>query len=116
MSGLIKHNVVKSVTDLQELLSGKHPLSDLRLGEVLVEERLISIEQLAAALSRQKKLGRDKHLGQILTEMGVLSQEQVILALSKKLGIPRVQLRGFDLPAHPEPLISWESAMRIFEK
>ena len=98
MSGLMKHNVVKSVTDLQELLSGKHPLSDLRLGEVLVEGRLISVEQLATALSRQKR-GKDKHLGQILTEMGVLTQEQVILALSKKLGIPRVQLRGFDLPA-----------------
>ena len=36
MSGLMKHNVVKSVTDLQELLSGKHPLTDLRLGEVRI--------------------------------------------------------------------------------
>jgi type IV pilus assembly protein PilB len=86
------------VADLQELLSGKHPLSYMRLGELLVEDSLISVEQLAAALSRQKK-GRNKHLGQILTDMGLLSQEQVILALSKKLGIPRVHLRGFDLPA-----------------
>ena len=98
MARVIKHNVVKSVNDLQELLSGKHPLTDLRLGEVLVEEHFISVEQLAAALARQKK-GESKHLGQILTEMGLLSQEEVILALSKKLGIPRVHLRGFDLPA-----------------
>ena len=98
MAGAFKHNVVNSVTDLQELLSGKHPLSYMRLGEVLVEDRLISAEQLAMALARQRK-GRNKHLGQILTEMGLLSQDDVILALSKKLGIPRVHLRGFDLPA-----------------
>jgi type IV pilus assembly protein PilB len=98
VAGMIKHNVVKSVADLQDLLSGKHPLSDLRLGEVLVEEHLISIEQLASALSRQKK-GKTKHLGQILVEMGVLSPEDLLLALSKKLGIPRVHLRGFDLPS-----------------
>ena len=98
MAGMIKHNVVKSVADLQDLLSGKHVLSDLRLGEVLVEEHLISVEELASALSRQKK-GKNKHLGQILVEMGALSQEALLLALSKKLGIPRVHLRGFDLPA-----------------
>ncbi len=99
MAGMMKHNVVKSVADLQDLLSGKHPLSDLRLGEVLVEDRLISVEQLASALARQKR-GKTKHLGQILVDMGVLSQEDLLLALSKKLGIPRVHLRGFDLPAH----------------
>jgi type IV pilus assembly protein PilB len=98
MMGVIKHNVAKSVSDLQELLSGKHPLSDLRLGEVLVEEQLISVEQLATALSRQKK-GKSRHLGQILMDMGLLSQDEVIFALSKKLGIPRVYLRGFDLSA-----------------
>jgi len=98
MAGMIKHNVVKSVADLQDLLSGKHALSDLRLGEVLVAEHLISVEELASALSRQKK-GKNKHLGQILIEMGVLSPEDLLLALSKKLGIPRVHLRGFDLPS-----------------
>jgi type IV pilus assembly protein PilB len=93
-----KHNVVRTVIDLQELLSGKHPLSEVRLGEVLVEDQLISPEQLGTALSRQQK-GKNRHLGQILMEMGLLSQDEVILALSKKLGIPRVHLRGFDLPA-----------------
>lgn len=98
MASVIKHNVVKTVTDLQELLSDKHPLSDLRLGEVLVKEKLITAEQLAAALFAQKN-GKNKHLGQILTEMGLLSKDDVILALTKKLGIPRVHLRGFDLPS-----------------
>lgn len=97
MAGTIKHKVVKSVTDLQELLGGKHPLSDLRLGDVLVADHLISREQLSEALLRQKK-GKNKHLGQILMEMGLLSQDEVTIALAKKLGIPRVHLRGFDLP------------------
>ncbi len=98
MARAIKHNVVRSVTDLQDLLSGKHSLSYMRLGEVLVEDHLINAEQLAAALTKQK-MGRNKHLGQILTEMGLLSHEELITALSKKLGIPRVHLHGFDLPA-----------------
>ena len=65
MARLTKQNIVKSVDDLQELLGGKHPLSDIRLGEVLVGDRIISSEQLSAALARPKK-GRNKHLGQIL--------------------------------------------------
>jgi type IV pilus assembly protein PilB len=72
-------------------------LSDLRLGDVLVADHLISREQLSEALLRQKK-GKNKHLGQILMEMGLLSQDEVTIALAKKLGIPRVHLRGFDLP------------------
>ena len=98
MAGSIKHKVVKSVADLQELLGGKHPLSEMRLGDVLVEDRIITREQLSDALLRQKK-GKNKHLGQILMEMGLLTQDEVTFALAKKLGIPRVHLRGFDLPA-----------------
>ena len=98
MSTLIKHHVVKSVTDLRELLGGRLSLSDLRLGEVLVEDRLISNEQLKEALARQQK-GKNKHLGQILLEMQLLTQEELNVALAKKLGIPFVHLKGFDLPA-----------------
>ena len=54
MARVIKHNVVKSVNDLQDLLSGKHPLTDLRLGEVLVEEHFISADQLATALASRR--------------------------------------------------------------
>ena len=97
MAGSIKHKVVKSVADLQELLGGKHPLSEMRLGDVLVEDHIITREQLSDALLRQKK-GKNKHLGQILMEMGLLTQDEVTFALAKKLGIPRVHLRGFDLP------------------
>jgi type IV pilus assembly protein PilB len=98
MDSLIKHHIVKSVTDLRELLGGRLSLSDLRLGEVLVEDRLISKEQLKEALARQQK-GKSKHLGQILIEMQLLTQEELNIALAKKLGIPFVHLKGFDLPA-----------------
>lgn len=98
MASSIKQHVVKSVTDLRDLLSGKQSLSDLRLGEVLVEDRLISNEQLQEALLRQKK-GKNKHLGQIFVEMKLLTQEEVNIALAKKLGIPNVHLQGYELPA-----------------
>lgn len=93
-----KQYTIKSETDLKELLGGRHSLSDLRLGDVLVEDRLISDEQLKEALTRQRR-GKNKHLGQILVEMDLVTQDQVNIALAKKLGIPFVQLKGFDLPA-----------------
>jgi len=98
MVSSIKHHIVKSVSDLRELLGGKQRSSDLRLGEVLVEDHLVSLEQLHEALARQKK-GKSKHLGQILVDMKLLSQEAVNVSLAKKLHIPYVHLRGFELPA-----------------
>ena len=98
MTSSFNHHVVKSVTDLRELLSDKHSLTDLRLGELLVEDRLISAEQLRAALARQKIDKNNKHLGQILVDMALLTQDEVNVALAKKLGIPYVHLKGFDLP------------------
>ncbi len=97
MASSIKHHVVKSEIDLRELLSGRFCGSDRPLGEVLVEDQLISQEQLQEALIRQLK-GKSKHLGQILIEMNLLTHEDVNVALVKKLGIPFVQLKGFDLP------------------
>ena len=99
MTSSFKHHVVKSVTDLQELLGGKHSLTDLRLGEVLVEDRLITAEQLQDALAKQKQGKNSKHLGQILVEMALLTQEEVNVVLAKKLGIPYVHLKGFEPPA-----------------
>jgi type IV pilus assembly protein PilB len=98
MAASLKQHVIKSVTDLRDLLGDKHSLSDLRLGDLLVEDRLITSAQLQEALARQKKKN-NKHLGQILVEMQLLTQEEVNVALARKLGIPYVHLNGFDLPA-----------------
>ena len=58
---------LKNIKDLRALLQVHKRMSDMRLGEVLLEEQLISAEQLNKALEFQKELrsGR-RHIGQIL--------------------------------------------------
>lgn len=96
---IMKDYVVNSISDLHGLLKEVHRSPDLRLGEILIEEKLVSREQLNEALIRQRH-SKGKHLGQILIEMELVTQQEVNAALARKLGIPFVNLQGFDLPAH----------------
>ncbi len=64
-----------------------------RLGEILIERRLIDAEELERALELQKERG-DK-IGKILVDMGFLAQREMLSALSDQLAIP---LAGFDAP------------------
>lgn len=54
-----------------------------KLGEILVEEKLITQEQLDIILQQQK--GAHQRLGTILMEMGLLTQQQFMRILSKQL-------------------------------
>lgn len=53
-----------------------------KLGELLVEQRLVSAEQLAQALAQQKL--RPSRLGEILREMGVVQEQDLALALQRQ--------------------------------
>lgn len=74
------------------------PASDLltskRIGEMLVEDGVVTPEQLAAALAAQKRDG-SKRLGEILVGMGTVSAEAIFAALAHKFGMPFVLLRNF---------------------
>ncbi|RME36257.1 MAG: hypothetical protein D6788_11980, partial [Planctomycetota bacterium] len=63
----------------------------VRLGEQLVNEGLITPEQLAEALSRQQELGG--RLGHALVDVGAISSTALVQALSKRLGVPGCVLR-----------------------
>jgi len=62
----------------------------VRIGDLLVEHKIISESQLKAALDDQKKSGRK--LGRILTENGYAAENQILEILSKQLNIPYVDL------------------------
>ncbi len=70
---------------LQRFYSGlrKRRLKELRLGEVLIEEGLISTEQLSLALQEQKK--SKLKLGEILVRKGFVSEDSVLRAVAGKL-------------------------------
>ena len=58
-----------------------------RLGEMLVEEGLVSDERLKQALLDQKKAGLK--LGQFLTRQGIVNEQQIIDLLSRQLKIAK---------------------------
>ena len=59
-----------------------------RLGELLMEEGMLSEEQLAEALTIQKNTGGK--LGEVLVSSGIVKQEYIIRVLEVKMGIPYI--------------------------
>ena len=83
----------------------------LRLGDVLVQQRLISQEQLVQTLELQRKTG--KKLGRLLIESGVITEELLANALARQLRIPFVNLKTFPFRGDVVKLLP-ESAARRF--
>ncbi|MCB2511731.1 type II secretion system protein GspE, partial [Listeria monocytogenes] len=58
----------------------------VRLGEVLMQQKLLSEEQLQQALADQKRTGRK--LGRVFVESGFVTEDQISGALARQLDIP----------------------------
>ena len=83
----------------------------LRLGDVLVQQRLISQEQLQQTLELQKKTG--KKMGRLLIETGLITEELLANGLARQLRIPFVNLKTFPFRSDVVKLLP-ESAARRF--
>jgi len=66
----------------------------IRLGDLLVTEGIITQEQLQNALQKQKDSNFSQKLGEILIESGVISHKEMALLLSQQLKIDFVDLYG----------------------
>jgi general secretion pathway protein E len=64
----------------------------MRLGEILIERKLITEEDLTRALELQKERG-DK-IGKTLVDLGFVAMRDVLAALSDQLGIALVSIEG----------------------
>ena len=69
-------------------------IQKIRLGDLLVEHRIIAADQLQRALAEQKKSGLK--LGRTLIDMGVISERQMMEFLSQHLGLELIDLRNFE--------------------
>jgi MSHA biogenesis protein MshE len=67
----------------------------VRLGELLLRQQLLTIEQLDVALQRQRASGQK--LGRILVDAGYVTEEQICGALARQMRIPYVNLKQFSL-------------------
>ncbi len=71
------------------------PVRRVRIGDLLVEHKIISENQLSNALREQKKTGRK--LGRVLIENGYVGEDQLLQLLSEQLNISYVDLSRFEL-------------------
>lgn len=69
----------------------------IRLGDLLVEQKAISEEQLTAALKTQKKSGNK--LGRELIENGYITEDQLVGILARQLNIDFIDIRNYDIDA-----------------
>jgi type IV pilus assembly protein PilB len=61
-----------------------------QLGDILVDEGLVSHEQVASAVEEQERGGRT--LGRVLVDRGVLTESQLVSALAGQIGLRFVDL------------------------
>ena len=83
----------------------------IRIGDVLIAHKIISQEQLNAALVEQKKSGRK--LGRVLIENGFISEDQLLTFLSQQLNIPYIDLRRYNYKPDVVRLIPEAHARRF---
>ena len=67
----------------------------VRLGEILVQQNLLTSEQLKLALDEQKRSGRK--LGRVFIEQGYVTEEEISEALAKQLQIPYINLKYYNI-------------------
>ncbi|HKK06563.1 MAG TPA: GspE/PulE family protein [Gammaproteobacteria bacterium] len=69
------------------------PRKKVRIGDLLVQHKVISEQQLSTALADQKKSGRK--LGRVLIENGYITEEQLLEFLSRQLQVPFIDLKHY---------------------
>ena len=75
----------------------------IRLGEILLQQKLMSEEQLQFALAEQKRTGRK--LGRLFVENGYVTEEQISGALARQLNIPYINLKQFNINSNAVRLL-----------
>lgn len=76
----------------------------IRLGEALINDGLITEEQLEKALEMQKGSGRK--LGETLIDAGLVTDEQIAQVLSRQLGYENVNLQNIAIPQNVLDLVA----------
>ena len=83
----------------------------IRLGEILLQQKLMSDEQLQVALAEQKRTGRK--LGRLFIENGYVTEEQISGALAKQLNIVYINLKKFNIDPNAVRLLPEMQARRF---
>lgn len=83
----------------------------MRLGDLLVHERIITNEQLMQALNSQKNTGRK--LGDTLIELGHIGERQLLEFLAQQLDVPFLDISQRRVPSEVALLLPEVHARRL---
>ncbi|HEH9441221.1 TPA: MSHA fimbrial ATPase MshE [Aeromonas sobria] len=86
------------------------PRLKMRLGDLLVQEQIISDDQLQLALQQQRQTGRK--LGSTLIDLGFISEVQLLQFLARQLNVPFFDLNNLTIDAAAVPLLPEVQARR----
>ncbi|HEX7354118.1 MAG TPA: ATPase, T2SS/T4P/T4SS family [Mycobacteriales bacterium] len=78
-----------------------------QLGDILVDDGLLTPDQLFQATQEQKRLGRA--LGRVLVDLGMVSEAQLVAALAAQIGMQFVDLS--DYPVDTAAVVSFPDAV-----
>jgi type IV pilus assembly protein PilB len=81
-----------------------------RLGELLVREKLISLQQLQRAQEEAKRSG--KRLGHALTQLGFVKDQDLTQFLARQYSLPSINLSEFDIDPDVLKLIPRDTARK----
>ncbi|HEX5756575.1 MAG TPA: ATPase, T2SS/T4P/T4SS family [Arenimonas sp.] len=83
----------------------------VRIGDLLVQNKLLSQAQLEEALAEQKRSGHK--LGRVLVQQGYVDEDSIINLLSRQLAIPVVDLKHYQFKADTVALLPETHARRF---
>ncbi len=90
----------------------KKPYTNQRIGDILIEQGLITSQQLKEALEMQKN-GNKKRLGEIFVEIGVISREELYGILKYIYETEYIDLSNYVIDPEVISLIPKKSALRF---
>ncbi|MCR9334941.1 GspE/PulE family protein [Vibrio alginolyticus] len=82
-----------------------------RLGDLLVEEGIVSEEQIQQALNAQRSTGQ--RLGDALIDLGFITEKQMLDFLSQQLGLPLIDLGRAPVDAEAVQILPEVHARRL---
>jgi len=80
------------------------------LGEILIQRKRITREQLESALATQKENGG--FVGEILVNMGLLDERDIVVALVIQCGLPYIAVNKYKIDPQIVQLIPQEVAQK----
>lgn len=66
----------------------------IRLGNILVERGILTVDQIQAALAHQSQSGKNKLLGEIVVDLEYCTEDQVVECLAAGYGVPYAKLEA----------------------